>query len=430
MQVHPAAWDSPGTWLYRRGLGDLLARILGIAVLAPLVLGTVSELAGAAGVGLPPRARAFLDYVFCVGWSCAPLLTLASLCACWLSWQHAGIVTVDNRELCVPRGRSFFRIPRDRILGGLVISGHALAFAQIQMCGGDVLVIAFISEEHARSFIDTLGLGPHRRRVVVKLGTSAQQVLAWVSSVFVGFCAGLGAIILVRLTYLPSQAWENALMVAVATSVTGLGGWLARPPVVTVGSDGVTISRPWKARFIPRSEIIRAHVAGTVLELVRLDGTSASVAGSGLLRPFAGRPGAQKRPTGVEILGALVGRIKETVRQGSGTAPDAAILELLDSTVMPDSEHVRALKALSKASTYRTPGHSPKHIVDILTDPHAPAARRIAASVSLSACRSPGGRATILAARDMCANEGTREALQSAADGDFGKAMLRRRRSG
>jgi hypothetical protein len=367
----------------RAGGAQRLAAALSVLVLA---VALIPPLAAAVGLwGLLPMAVAWLVWTTYGG---RPRL-------------RAGDITVQPSTLVVrTAGRAPLTLPRDSIVGGVIVPGYGGFDVEVELRDGRALVLEAATLTEAERALGALGVDADKRRSRVPLladhDAARDRSMAWL------LCLAPLSLLLST----SSMPWGIlALLVATfgALSFRGIVTVARRTASVTVGLDGIEIPRGGATRFVSLADVADVHLTTAGVEIADADGERT------LLLARRGLPEDRVK--------AVVLRIREAldVRRRRGGAARVAALARGDRSV---ADWRRELRALAKrGGGYRAAAPSREELVDVLDDPTASAERRVGAALALAgtAEADPAARERLRVAADTCASPRLRVALDGIA---------------
>jgi hypothetical protein len=124
---------------------------------------------------------------------------------------------------------------------------------------------------------------------------------------------------------------------------------------------------------------------------------------------------------------ALHDRIVAAMALRDAADPDRSGLDRLDRAGRPLAAWREALgRLVAEGADYRQATLTRADLADVIGDAAAPAERRIAAAVALSAKANDEARARVRVAAQACADDDLRRALEAAAEGEIDEAALAR----
>ncbi|WP_437490786.1 PH domain-containing protein [Sorangium sp. So ce1014] len=193
--------------------------------------------------------------------------------------------------------------------------------------------------------------------------------------------------------------------------LSSVGAWLCLRPLVgttlRIGTDGLSIRRLLRRRFVPRAEIAGVGVRGAALVVERPSGKPVVVTTSG-----------------AEEAAALARRVAEALAGQAAAAPVEA-LAALDRAGRPLAEWRHAVIALLRESAgYRRAGIIADDLFSVVEDGAVRPERRVAAAAALASCGEPSAKARVRAAAEACVSNKLRIAILRAADGEIDEGAL------
>lgn len=329
-----------------------------------------------------------------------------------------GTVTVDGGALRVQIGGRTQTIARGDVVAGWTEEGRGRTRVTLQIRTGEVVAADVMSTAVSHALLEALGVAPEQRAVAVQLGsphTPARRfVLALVGllSLAVAAPSALFSAALAVETLRGRDHWLGVLVVMGHLWVfTSVGVWLGLRPLVgttlRIGTDGLSIRRLLRRRFVPRAEIAGVRVHGAALIVERRSGRPVVVMTSG-----------------AEEAAALARRVTDAlVRQAAGAPVEA--LATLDRAGRPLAEWTHAIIALLRESAgYRRAGIVADDLFSVVEDGAAKPERRVAAAAALASCGEPAAKVRVRAAAEACVNNKLRIAILRAADGEIDEGAL------
>jgi hypothetical protein len=167
-----------------------------------------------------------------------------------------------------------------------------------------------------------------------------------------------------------------AILAGVLASATGI---FVAPMTVTVGTDGVAISRAFRTRFVRFDEIRDVHIGVEV----RLVLTSGAVMPLGYARPSEAIGRLYSRDLALEHA-ALRDRVVDGIRDYWRHEPCASHVSVLDRGSRSLDDWFASLMAVAIGTNdYRTTPMLPEDLLRIVRDPRAAGDARVAAAVAL-----------------------------------------------
>jgi hypothetical protein len=204
-----------------------------------------------------------------------------------------------------------------------------------------------------------------------------------------------------------SGQWPVTLLIGVLTLLWLVVGFtLSSRTNVVVGTDGVTVSHPWRTQFVPYHLIDDIEKRMGVLRLVRKDGRHIFISTKNQERLTADMRAALSRYHNPDARGA--DHHRSELARGDKTA----------DTWRDD------LARLLDKQDYRGARVRVADLVELVGDGHADPEQRVAAALALPKNDETQERIRVAAAR--CADEDTRAAIEAAAEGEVAAAQLDR----
>jgi hypothetical protein len=409
---------SPSVGHVRPGLGRVLAWGAGVCLLGPAILAIPMMLLKLTPLYAPLNAllpREWLWSLTTLGYRVGPALAVLSAFASGFSWPRprGATIAVDEGELRIRRRFGWRRIKKERIKGGFIIPSKPTPTIHVHLRGGDTISAVVNSEAEAERALEALGIGADRRRAVVTIGSTNSQMIAGCATFFVTSIAIILTILIMSVraieVLLPFVLlFETLLTLAVIRAF--------RPIKVTIGTDGVQITKSWSNTFIPYTEVDRVMATPTCLRLA--------------LRARKRRSREPKEETvdasDTSVIEAMASRIRDAMTRGAGAdAESLARMELLEPQGKSFSAWRDALRSLAQEEPgYRRVALSEEDLLAVLKDPEAPAGRRVGAAIALRSSGRPEAPARIRIAADACASDPLREALARAAEDELDEETL------
>lgn len=376
-------------------------------------LGWAATLCGVApcllGLAMPSRLEP-VGSVLLTALACSPLIAIAAAMTRWIGTRRPGRIRIERNAMRLLYGTRERAIPLTDIAHGWYVPGHP-AHVEWSLHNGTVIRAAITEAHDADALLTASGVDVSKRTVSMRLGTGPGLFALGALGFVVSVCPStlIAAIVehsLGRYGEARGAIWLAMVVAGVATSVAVFG-----PPRITIGADGISIHRPWGARFIAYTEI----------EVVKNDPLEIILFFYGPRRqvriPVAELPLEQRR--------ALYTRIEESRRATQVRVDPATAAEMLDRNGRPLAEWRATLaNMLRSGEGYRVASMHRDDVVRVLVDPTAPAERRIGAALALTAERRHDCVAQVRVAAEACASDPLREALRRVADDAFEAADL------
>ena len=333
-----------------------------------------------------------------------------------------GHVRIEGDEIEIAAGRRALRWARADVVSGWSEPARGGRGEAVVLGARSGVFVSFRVPEsvRARDVLNTVGVAPGQRAVVIRLGV--QEPGLWRAvMIFLAFI-----VTAIMALFVPVVVWMIASVIEggdipwsmpagmVAVGVPAfvlLYNALVRPLVPTtvrIGTDGVAIERLFRKRFVPRDAIERVIVPDRDVALWATEREIARL-------PAAGRAEAE----------AVAACITAALAEARDDGARAALLEKLDRGGRPLGAWLRELRALAKASVgYREAAGDPRELLDIARNGAAPASRRVAAAAVLAGHGDPQVRIELRAAAASCANPRLRVAIEKAAEGEIDERDL------
>ncbi len=254
---------------------------------------------------------------------------------------------------------------------------------------GDIIEIDAASYDEAHQILDRAGLDadsrratfsvPHRNRLAMLVGVVVSLLVA-----IVGFKVAP-----------PKTAWAALALLSPGV----IGYWVSRlipPTTVTVGTDGVLVSRPGRRRLVRHADIEGAFARGRDLVLRLKSGGELAVRLS-----FDAADGA-------------VQRIREAAAVPAGAASAGAALDLVAPSFV--ALRARIQKVLAPAGLSRGAAVSEEDLVELVGDASASDEKRVAAAWALGTGAGAQTRARARVAVEQLAEPRVRVLVNKALD--------------
>lgn len=332
--------------------------------------------------------------------------------------EPGAVTVVDGGALCVQIGGRTRTIARGDVVAGWTEEGRGQGRVLLQIRTGEVLAADVTSAADGHALLEALGVAPERRAVAVQLGsphTPARRfVLALVGLVSLAVAApsALLSAALATVVLGGNDTWLGSLALLGSLSVIGgVGAWRCLRPLVgttlRIGTDGLSIRRLLRRRFVPRAEIAGVGVRGAALVVERQSGSPVVVTASS-----------------AEEAASLASRVTDALA-GRAVAAPAETLAALDRAGRPLAEWKHAILALLQESAgYRRAGIVADDLFSVLEDGAARPERRVAAAAALASSGEPAAQARVRAAVEACVGTKLRIAMLRAADGEIDEGAL------
>lgn len=332
----------------------------------------------------------------------------------------AGGVEIDGSDLVVHTGGRRAVFPLAHVAGALVVEresfGARLPTVEIEMNDGDRLTLHLRDPMQARAVVNALGFGPGGRAIKTTLTKPTRRLLHPAIAIFAYFVGmttlGLSSFLIGR-----ADSWFAAsysLYPIVVVALFELVKRLIRPPVTTVGEDGVAYTHRWRTRFVARRDLDHVgHADGASMVLVRKDGSRIALASHALDH-------------------ARVAAVARAIDERS--PPDAASPDRLAhygrGSGMGIADWRTHLQRALNQEGYRATAAPAEEALAVLRSPGATPEQRVGAAMAARVAGIPPERIRIAA--DATADERVRVALEAVADDRedavIEKAMVRMQR--
>jgi|LNFM01.1.fsa_nt_gb hypothetical protein len=332
------------------------------------------------------------------------LFTAAALAQIW-TWiapsAHRSVaIEADGLTIVGPLGGRL--VKRSELAGGWVQRSSRGFEVALRTKRGNVLNLAVGSEPEGEAVLDALGVHPDKRALEMPLGSALRSILGAITSFVPASCAGtIGALTFESLFKLPSATTGLLIFALTALSMIAIAKVTAAP-VIEVGVDGVSVSRPFSSDFIPFSKIQRAAVNGNVIDVALVDGRNRAIASM-----------AERA-----VLDAIVERINQGATRARLRASPTARLAMLDREGRDFSAWLEHLKTLAVArDDYRYVTLTREELSAVLDDALASPERRIAAAYVLAQLDRGSVTERVRVVVEKSANDAVCRALERAAEG-------------
>ena len=340
-----------------------------------------------------------------------PALTAATALASALETPGRAHVRVEDGSLLVGwRGRED-RHPAHTLVTALLTTRGL----ELHLADGRVLraEMAFADAEATQ---EALALGPERRRAVLTLGSEGHRLAAGCVAFPVGW-----VLLMVMVAFLESwlprvfRAAPGFLGLCVPFLLPQLARRLTAPADLAIGTDGLVLRSPGRARRIELGSIVAAEAQHGDLVL--------------MLAPPA--PGAEREilriHTGnADLAWGAAERIRVTKRIAA--QPGSAPIPDLDPAGRSLPAWREALSRLRRGDgEYRRAQVREEDLLAVLQDGQAPAKLRIGAALALcEGAAATEARTKVRIAAGTCADEELRAALEAAAAEEVAEGAIRR----
>ncbi len=399
----PDAWiESKAVKVLRGRLGGRLgeaAIALTVVVLAMLARGLLVRLFGQG-----------LSFVSFVGMLVAGIATVIGLLMRRSGTEGPGAIGVVGDALVIVRGRKRKQIPLAHLVEGR--SSPRRNEVDLGLRGGGQIIAKVASPDDAERLLVAAGLDASKRTMRIELGETT--FLTWMT-VLLGPAAVL-PLTQAILGFAPIRPGAGALVAFLAVFVVLFVALFAAvraawgPAKLIIGADGIVVDRPFRDEFVPHARLASIKINHDLVVFVLDDGT---------------RVRARARHLDDVQRGELRARLdaaKAAFDRGDDSAESLARLDRGGRTIDAWRGALRAL--LHQQGSYRATPLTREQLLAVLESPAAPAERRLAAAVSLSAAGDAEIATRIRVAAEACARPRVRIALAGVADGAVDDAAI------
>ncbi|MGK3983791.1 hypothetical protein WME99_12185 [Sorangium sp. So ce136] len=338
----------------------------------------------------------------------------------------AGSLGIEADVVTLERATDHTRIPRRQLEGGYLDVSRGECWAVLRQRNADAVWLRVRDVEEGRALLRAVGLAAEQHVFRTRLVSVAEEVLtpgaragAWLVAIYgtmaLGWVASRGLA-----SDAPGAVIAAALGLCCAVVYAVLR--LALPRAALVGTDGVSLRSFRARRFVPYASVAAVRADGRGVWLDQRSGPPLLLATVPRLsrRLLASMPKGARLGAATEV---LLHRLNEAMAVAAPTDASAARFADLDRRGRPIDAWRRALEALARGATgvaqYRRASVTEDDIARVLDDVAAPAERRIAAAIALTASDDPAVRGRVRIAASACANEALRHALERAAEGEL-----------
>jgi hypothetical protein len=381
---------------YPRGMVDSPAQVLACQVqtrprpllLAGLIVGAI------VGTLLLPLDSVAADAVFIVAG--------AAGIATWISsWHRPARVALEPGSLRVDYTRNHRILAAEEIANGYYVPGANRV--TLRLTNGEQVHVDVDRERNqgtAEQLLVHLALAPRQRAVVVPLdGTFG--------TVFVGLMAFLFGLLLIAVLAALFEFTGAAVGAGLTLLLTFLVPLRLGRQRVVVGADGIRVVGRLAPLFIPFDQLRSARL-DPLLVLTQKNGRTLRL---GTL--------AQSE----EESNALLERIEEGIRMW-GEREEGAGIDVLDRNGRSVEGWKQELARLAHSEHgFREQALGPDDFERVVSDPSAPADRRVGAAIALRAL-GPTATARVRVAAASLANDRLRVALEAACEGEVDEQAL------
>lgn len=357
---------------------DRLAGVLGWSAFVPLLL--------------------FPSFGSSLGWVIAAILAGSGLYLRVIGERIEGALERRGDELHITGvdGRSF---PKSEVVSGYVVPKSPSGDVVLELTGRRRVVARVPSAEDGDKLLAALGVDPAQRRTRIVLGSPGRRIALGVPVTLTSIA--LTAMLFANLLY-SAPAW-----LLWAVTLGGLFGApfgimrATRPPVVTVGSDGVVIERSLgRRRFVALRSIASVEETRRGFKLHLRDGGAVSVS--------RGLTGANQAAA-VRRIDAALDAFRAAEREQDRRR--AELLARNGRSVQGWREHLRSQIA---KEDYRRAGLSQEDAEAVLTRIDVPLEQRVGATLALAAHDRERATEKVRVALEGTVDEQARAALEAA----------------
>jgi hypothetical protein len=400
--------SEPGVWIESERIRLLRGPIAGRFGEMAMILGAFPLALGARSVftGLVGQSFGGLGLLLAFG---APFATFFVLRSLNVLADGPGAIGVVDGDLVVRQPGRLQKIPLAELVSGR--SSPRRGEVEIGARGGRRIIAAVASADEAERLLVAAGLDASKRTMRFELGETT--FLTWMT-----FLLGPAAVVPVAkaiLELLPLHGGAAAvaycvLFVALFAAVFQLVRAAWGPAKLIVGADGIVVDRALRDEFVPFSRLTSVTMKHDCVSLSLDDGS---------------RVRARARHLDDDQQGELRARIDAAIAAFHRGDDAAEALSQLDRGGRAIDAWRASLHALlDRQGTYREVGLTREQLLAVLESPAAPAERRVAAAVSLSAAGEPEIATRIRVAAEACARPQVRIALAGVAEGEIDDAAI------
>ncbi len=390
----------------RPGLARKVARLAAVIAAVP-VLELLADAAGRiAGVRRAPAF--FADTQGALLFLIAGFVAVVSAGLNGFAWRRIArpSLRVDEGGVCLVGVRRTAQLAFDSIREGLVAYTEDGASLVLELIDGARVDVA-MNEDDARAVLAALRLEPKSKRVTVRVGSPSRPlVLGGLGIVLAPIALALSWSVMPYSWMLASDGAHIPLVLGVFMVVGLLLARLEAPAEITIGTDGIRVSRRLRQRFIPYSRLESSGVSGkTLIFSFRL-----ATGDTGRLRWIFIEGATAEQAIGTH-------RRIEAARSGSADGETREALVMLD----PRGKTVEAWMATlrdqadPRRTTYRRSTLSADSLLDVLGRPDADIHWRIGAAVALRLGDHEEAAKRIRLVAASVASDDARAALESLA---------------
>jgi hypothetical protein len=327
-------------------------------------------------------------------------LAFAALLARFWPSTTRGELRADERGLSVVRddGKVVTSVPRDRLRNGWIVPAEADDFPPtfaVETTAGTRIEGKVESQQRAEAMLRDLGLDAKHRRYETILGSRVISVVGGL------FASSLSLATIPVFATRPGSA-ANVFLVAMVIVVGFVTAQLLAPRTLTVGTDGLALRGPARARFIPYAELDRVETTKRGVSLYYRDGRSERLGSLG----------------SIEAPDALEKRIREAMNAGASESGAMLALDALERQGRPFAAWRESIvQWATSMGSLRGAGIATETLLELSKDATAPASKRIGAAIALLA-RGEAHREPLRVVAESSAEPHVRVALERVLDGE------------
>lgn len=341
------------------------------------------------------------------------------------SRRYIATVQTTDAGMDVTSARGVDRYARADVVDGWI---QDPAQVVLRMKGKLTLVLVAASKKDARSLLQAMGADVGQRALTIDLPSFASTKGSGVSFLSIVSLGITGTSLLVVLYLLGlsiskgftiERLWGSLILGAVGLihiGILAVFAHLVRWRRLTIGMDGVSIPRFLRRpRFLPYRSISLLATEPQGVVIVPAEGRPIRIALQ--TNGSAGLPAAvdPEYATVAEHKQHIIVERIETAMKASGTSgADLGELDRAGRTIAQWRQAVQRL--VGGAEGYRRRSITLDALSQLLTDPAAPAERRIAAAMVLGKSEAPELHDCVRVAIDTCADQELKLALEEAAE--------------
>lgn len=335
----------------------------------------------------------------------APIATMTALARRRIIAQGAGSIGVVDGDLVLTQGREKKQIPLADLASGR--SSPRRGEVDFELRNGGHVVAAIANPADAERLLAAAGLDASKRTMRFELGENT--FLTWMTFLCGPSVVAPVTVVLADLTPFPWIAGMVLFpLLFVLLFYLVRAAWGAAKFIV--GADGIVINRAFGDEFVPYARVASIAMSHDHVSL-RLDNGK--------------RVRARARHLDDVQQGELKARIDAAIQAFQRGENAAESLSQLDRAGRPIAAWRTALGGLlEQQASYRASPLTRDQLLAVLESAAAPAERRLAAAVSLSASGDAEVATKIRIAAEACARPRVRIALSGLAEGEIDDAAI------